>query len=581
MLAELRIRDLGVIADAQVVLGPGLTVVTGETGAGKTMVVSGLALLFGGRGDSSRVRHGVERAWIEGRLLLEPGPALERAAQVGAEVDEDGALLIARAVGADGRSRAVLGGRAVPLSVLGELASDVLAIHGQADQTRLLRPAEQRAALDRYAGAPVATAAGRYATAYAEWQDAERALAQRTTDARAWADEADRLRTGVELIDALDPQPGEDAELAALTRRLEHAETLQAAAARAHAVLTGDPSTDAPDVAALLGAARAAIGTARQHDDALADLERRVAEAEYLLADVAAELASYADAVEADPARLAAVHERRAALSAAVRRHADDVDGLLAWRQRAGRRLLELDLSDEAVAALRERRRTTEQTAAAAAAVLSAERRTAAKRFATEVSAELAGLAMPGATVRAVVSPRPAVSGHPVLGVDGQECGAGPEGCDDVALLLRPHPDAPSSALQKGASGGELSRVMLAVEVVLARSDPLPLFVFDEVDAGVGGRAAAEVGRRLARLARHHQVVVVTHLPQVAAYADRHVAVDKAAAGGVTQSAVRVLDDSERAAELARMLAGQEGSEHAREHARELLAAAARERTGP
>jgi len=581
VLTELRIQGLGVIADAAVTLGPGLTVVTGETGAGKTMVITGLQLLFGGRGDSSRVRPGTDRAWVEGRLRLDGGAAVDRAVEAGAEIDEDGSLLLARSVAADGRSRAYVGGRSVPLGVLAELATDVLAIHGQADQTRLLRPAEQRAALDRYAGAALAQVLARYAAAYDDWQSTEADLLERTTNARALIDEADRLRGGVEQIDALDPQPGEDVALAEETSRLENAEVLQGSARQAHAVLAGDPGGDETDVAALLGAARATLRIASEHDPTLAELAGRLAEAEYLLTDVAGDLASYAERVESDPARLAAVHERRAALGALLRRYADTLDGLLVWRDQSSRRLLQLDLSDEAIQVLTQRRDDVRRRAGEAAGDLSAARQEAAHRFAAAVTAELAALAMPAALVTARLRPRPVVAGQPVLVVDGEPRGAGPEGCDDVDVLLAAHAGGPPLPLQRGASGGELSRVMLAVEVVFAGTDRLPLLVFDEVDAGVGGRAAVEVGRRLARLARGHQVLVVTHLPQVAAYADCHLVVDKSAQDGVTDSAVRRLEAGARTAELARMLAGQEDSQHARRHAAELLEQAAREALGP
>ncbi len=578
MLAEIRIQGLGVIADATVELVAGLTVVTGETGAGKTMVVTGLQLLFGGRGDSGRIRAGTERAWVEGRLRLAAGPALTRAVEAGAEIDEDGCLLVSRSVGVDGRSRAHLGGRSVPLGVLAELAGHILAIHGQSDQIRLLRPAEQRAALDRYAGAPLAAAGQEYAAAYGGWRAAVTALADRTSNARDLAQEADLLRAGLAQIEALDPQPGEDEALVAESGRLEHADVLQLAARQAHEALTGDPTGEAPDVAGLLAAARSALAGGVAHDPRLGELNTRLAEAGYQLADVAGELASYAAQVESDPARLAAVHERRADLTRVLRRYADSVDGLLAWAERAARRLLELDLSDEALHALRQRRDAAAERAGAAAAALSVARHAAADRFGAAVSAELAGLAMPVATVRAEVRPRPPTAGQPVLVIDGAERAAGPEGTDEVELLLAAHRGVAPLPLHRGASGGELSRVMLAVEVVFAGTDPLPLLVFDEVDAGVGGRAAVEVGRRLARLARDHQVLVVTHLPQVAAYADTHVVVDKTAGETVTDAAVRRLDDGQRTEELARMLAGRGGSEHARRHAEELLGAAAEER---
>jgi DNA repair protein RecN (Recombination protein N) len=573
VLEEMRIRGLGVIDDAVLELSSGLTVVTGETGAGKTMVVQGLSLLFGGRADAGRVRPGAQRALVEGRLVLAAdSPALTRAEEAGAELD-DGVLLVTRAVGSDGRSRAHLGGRGVPVGVLAELADDVLAVHGQSDQQRLLRPAEQRAALDRFAGEPVRGALEEYARCWSSWRAASAELATLRAAASERGREAELLRLGLAEVEAVAPEPGEGVALAAEIERLAHADDLRGAAATAQRALTGDEhDVDAVDVLQLLTTARRALDPVTAHDPSLAKLAGRLADVGHLLADAAAELASYSDAVDADPLRLQAAQERLAALTALVRRHgADDVDGVLTWSAEASQRLLELDGDDDRVALLAESVTAAETELGALAGRLSAARSTAAEAFGVAVSAELADLAMPHAQVLAQVSQRETDDG---LLVGGRRLAAGPDGVDDVELLLVPHPGAPARALHKGASGGELSRVMLAVEVVFAGSDPVPLMVFDEVDAGVGGRAAVEVGRRLARLARDHQVVVVTHLPQVAAFADRHLLVVKDSAdGAVTRSGVVELDDAARVVELSRMLAGHD-SGLARGHAEELLAAA-------
>jgi DNA repair protein RecN (Recombination protein N) len=584
VLSEIRIRGLGVIEDATLDLGPGLTVVTGETGAGKTMVVSGLYLLFGGRADPARVRTGSGRAVVDGRLQLPAeSPVLERAREAGAETDEDGALLLSRAVAAEGRSRAFLGGSAVPVGLLAELAERVLAVHGQSDQLRLLRPAEQRAALDRYAGTPVAGLLADHRTAYEHWQALAADLADRTARARELSQQADLLRHGLAEIAAVAPDSGEDERLATEASRLAHADALRVAGQTAHDVLAGDPTDPAredADVSTLLGVARRALAHESAADPELAALEKRLDELSYLAADAAADLASYLERLESDPARLAEVEERRAALRALTRKYADTVDGVLAWAADAEERLARLDVSEEGIAALAAERDAAEVEVAALAARLSAARAEAADRFGAAVTAELAGLAMPDATIRAAVRRRPATEGAPAVVLDGERVGIGPDGVDEVELLLEAHPGAPTLPIQKGASGGELSRVMLAVEVVFAAADPVPTMVFDEVDAGVGGRAAVEVGRRLARLARDHQVLVVTHLPQVAAYADRHLVVDKAADGAlVTRSDVRLLTDADRPRELTRMLAGLEGSEAGLAHAEELLAAAAADKS--
>jgi DNA repair protein RecN (Recombination protein N) len=580
VLEEMRIQGLGVIEDATLELAPGLTVVTGETGAGKTMVVTGLHLLFGGRADGGRVRASAGRATVEGRVRVPAGPVLDRLADAGAEPDEDGMLIVSRTVSAEGRSRAHVGGRSVPVGLLGELADGLVAVHGQSDQMRLLRPAEQRAALDRFAGEEVADLLERHRAGYERWRELAAELADRTARARDLAREADLLRHGIAEIAAVAPEPGEDERLAAEAERLAHADALRLAAKTAHDALTGDPDdpTSEVDAAALLGTARRALAHESGRDAELAALERRVDEVAYLISDVAADLASYLERLDADPARLGEVEQRRAALRGLTRKYADTVDGVLQWARSAEERLAGLDTSEEALAALAAERDRVAADLAVVAGALSQARLKAAERFSEAVTAELAGLAMPQARVEAQVRQRPAVDDQPWLDVDGTRLAVGPDGVDEVELLLRPHPDAPALPLQRGASGGELSRVMLAVEVVFAAADPVPTMVFDEVDAGVGGRAAVEVGRRLARLARDHQVIVVTHLPQVAAYADRHLVVDKAGEGGVTRSDVRVLEGDGRVRELARMLAGADGSELGRAHAAELLAAAAREK---
>jgi DNA repair protein RecN (Recombination protein N) len=575
VLEEMRIQGLGVIDDAVLELAPGLTVVTGETGAGKTMVVQGLSLLFGGRADAGRVRPGAARAVVEGRLVLPAdAPAVTRAVDAGAELD-DGALLVSRSVGGDGRSRAHLGGRSVPVGVLGELSELVIAVHGQSDQQRLLRPAAQRSALDRFAGEPATSLRETYRSTWARWRDVRGTLVELRAAAAERDREAQLLRLGLGEVEAADPQPGEGLALTTEIERLANADDLRAAAAVAQEALTGTDAGDGADALGLLTAARRALEGASAHDPALGALAARVTEASYLVADAAADLASYGDGVDADPARLSVAQERLAVLTALLRRHgADDVDGVLRWAEGASRRLLELDGDDDRIAALAEEEVRLEGELGALAAQLSAARTAAALQFADAVSAELAELAMPHARVTADVTQTDDPDG---LAVGDRRLAAGPEGVDEVELLLAPHPGAPPRALQKGASGGELSRVMLAVEVVFAGSDPVPVMVFDEVDAGVGGAAAVEVGRRLARLARDHQVVVVTHLPQVAAFGDRHLLVVKASDGSVTRSGVAVLDEPGRVAELSRMLAGHD-SGLARGHAEELLASAREEK---
>jgi DNA repair protein RecN (Recombination protein N) len=586
VLLEMRLRGLGVIADAVLELGPGLTVVSGETGAGKTMVVTGLGLLLGGRADAGAVREGERAAHVEGRILVDPrGPVALRALEAGAELDDGDVLIVSRSVAAEGRGRAYLGGRSVPTALLGELAEGLVTVHGQSDQLRLRSPARQREALDRYAGAEVADVLAAYRSTWQRLRHVEGQLADLVARARERAQEAELLRIGLAEVERVQPLPGEDVALRSEAGRLGHAEELRSAAERAHLVLTGDP--DAPestDVAGLVGQARRALEQVARHDPALAALAERLGEIGYLVADVAADCASYVDGVEADPARLAAVEERRAALAALARAHgATDVDAVLTWAAQAQPRLLELDGDDDRIVELRDQREELRSELAEAAADLSRRRAGAAGRLAGDVSAELAELSMPDARLVVEVRQREDEDGLAVdLAVQGGagpvRLAAGPDGVDEVEFLLAAHPGAPPRPLARGASGGELSRLMLGLEVVLGAADPVPTFVFDEVDAGVGGRAALGIGRRLARLARTSQVLVVTHLAQVAAYADRHLTVVKSSDGEVTVSGVTMLDEAGRVRELARMLGGMEDSGTAQAHARELLDAAERER---
>ena len=584
MLEELRITGLGVIEDATLPLGPGLTVITGETGAGKTMVVTSLGLLFGGRADAGRVRAEPGRATVDGRLRLPDGvraAVYERVADAGAEPDDDGTLLLSRTVTIEGRSRAHVGGRTVPVSMLAEVGERVFALHGQSDQLRLLRPAEQRAALDRFAGAEHEKLLGRFQELYARWRAAEEDLADRRANARQRSQEADLLRLGLDEITRVDPRPGEDDALREEAQRLEHVEGLRTAAQLAHVCLGGgeEVGDDVADALGLLSTAKRTLEGQAGVDRVLGELAGRLEEVATLLGDVTFELGSYLASLDADPGRLAEVHERRAALRALTRKYAEDVDGVVAWAVRARTRLVELDTSDELLEELDRERLRLAGEVADLAAVLSSARREAASRFAAEVTLELAGLAMPHGRIEVSVLPKQAGPGATVLTVTGAECGVGPDGADDIELRLLPHPGAPAQPLQKGASGGELSRVMLAIEVVFAGAGGPPTLVFDEVDAGVGGQAAVEVGRRLARLARQHQVLVVTHLPQVAAFADRHLVVAKDIGGAVTTSGVRAVEDTERARELARMLAGLPDSDLGIAHAEELLSVASREKS--
>jgi DNA repair protein RecN (Recombination protein N) len=583
VLEELRITGLGVIDDTTLRLTGGMNVITGETGAGKTMVVTGLGLLFGGRADAGRVRADPGRAVVEGRLRL-TGPLADsvatRITEAGAEVDDDGSVLLSRTVTIEGRSRAHVGGRSMPVAMLTEVGEQVVAVHGQSDQQRLLRPSEQRTQLDRFAGPELEKLLETYRESFARWRAVVEDLTDRRRNARARTQEADLLKLGLDEISRVDPQPGEDEELRDEVQRLEHAEGLRTAASLAAQALAGGVEADdeTPDATELIGTARRTLEAQSSVDPKLGELAARVEEVATLVADVSAELSAYLGLLDADPARLEVIYERRAELRALTRKYADDVEGVIAWAENARTRLAALDTSDDVLEELEKERVRLAGQVGELAARLTAGRIEAAGRFAEAVSVELAGLAMPHSKVEVAVLARTGGRDEPTVTVDGAELAVGPDGADEVELRLLAHPGAPSLPLQKGASGGELSRVMLAIEVVFAGAGGPPTLVFDEVDAGVGGQAAVEIGRRLARLARTHQVLVVTHLPQVAAFADRHLVVAKDTSGAITTSGVRIVEETERARELARMLAGLPDSDLGIAHAEELLAVAGKEK---
>ena len=562
MRVELRIADLGVISEATLELHPSLTVVTGETGAGKTMVVTGLGLLLGGRADPRAVRRGAERARVEGRFRVADPDLLRIALESGAHLDDD-ELLVARHVTAAGRSRAYLGGSQVPAPTCAAVTESLIAIHGQSEQNRLGSPERQRELLDRFAGEDLSPTLARYRERYVERRAAAAQLAELRSAAQTRAREIDLLRFGLAEIERVDPAPGEDVALAAEARRLQSADDLRLTAQTALARLAG-ADDEAGGALSELSAARKALDGGVS-DEALDGLSGRLAELSYGLAEAAGDLARYLGDLEAEPGRLEQIAERRAGLAGLTRKYGSSVDEVLSWAQQASVRLAELEASDDRIEDLARRVAELDGELTELATDLSNVRHAAAEGFAEAIVAELVPLALPHARLRFVVSPAE----------------PGPYGADAVELLFSANPGSEPHSLAKVASGGELSRIRLAMEVVLATGDASRTLVFDEVDAGVGGRVATEIGRRLAQLARHSQVVVVTHLAQVAAFADRHYVVVKSDDGQVTTSGVQLVADEQRAAELARMMAGLEASESALAHAGELveLAAATREST--
>jgi len=550
VLEELSIRDVGVIESVTLTLAPGLTVLTGETGAGKTMVVSALELLLGGRADVDSVRSGARRALVEGRL--HPAPA--SAAEWLEDGDED--LVVSREVlrGEGGsRSHARIGGRMAPASALADTVGAVVELHGQSDNARLASAAVQRELLDRSGGAPLAAALAKYRTVHAAWRDAVEELQRLRTSSRDRTLEVERLNRELSEIDAVAPVAGEEQLLDAELRRLEHAEGLIAAAAGAAAAIVGEAGArDA--LGSSVAALRTIAGIDEAGDELLARVEGLAAETQ----EVALDLTAYADALELDPQRLEALRQRRAGLARLTRAYGEDAAAVAAYAEQARAELEGLQGGEERIAALERDAAALRADVAERGAALAGLRRAAGKRLARTVEAHLAELAMADARM--------------VVAVDDAEPTA--EGTDAVTFLLAANRGEPALPLGKAASGGERSRVALALRLAFADADDTPVLVFDEVDAGIGGSTALAVGHKLARLARGRQVLCVTHLAQLAAFADDHLVVTKRAEGGRTVAGVRRLDDADRLVELSRMLSGTPDSEVAAGHAAELRALA-------
>ena len=551
---------------------PGLTVVTGETGAGKTMVVTALGPDHRPAG-RCRAGCGPVRSgpWSRHGPRIGGRSGVARCVEeLGGELDDDGSVILLRTVGADGRSRAHIGGRSAPVGALAQVTEPLMAVHGQSETVGLLHPANQRAVLDRFAGNESRLEAFR--AARAAWLAPPPTCESVRCTPGSGPSASRLLRLAVTEIDRTAPAPEEDTAVAEGIRRLENVDALRVAAEQARQLLAGDSEPELPHAVGRLEAARRLLDSSG--DGRLAGRAADLHQASAVVLDVAAELTGFLVDLDADPDRLEQLLGRQAELRALARRYGPDVRAVLDFRAQAERELADLDGSDDALATVRGRCHRLEHDLAAAAADLSAHRRTAAADLGARATAELSGLAMARARVHAHVDPRRGAPGAPdVIEVDGEPVVVGVDGIDTVEILLRAHPTAPALPLARGASGGELSRVMLALEVVLAAADPVGTLVFDEVDAGVGGRAATQVGSRLAALARSHQVVVVTHLAQVAAFADRHVVVDAADDGSVRRTALREVRGTQRLVELARMLGGTDGRS-ARAHATELLTAA-------
>lgn len=552
MIRSVRIRGLGVIDETVLEPSSALTAVTGETGAGKTMVVTGIGLLLGDKADTGLVRHGCDRAVVEAVLDT---PDAGRVSELGGTV-EDGEVICARHI-TSRRSRALLGGAQVTASQLAHIVGDQVTIHGQSEQVRLVDAARQLDVVDRAAGDELAGHLSRHAQLWSEFRAASQRL-QRLNEDRAGAEmEREVLTRRVGEVDAVDPKPHEDDDLIAEMAGLQAAQSIRESLNKADVLLNGVETSTGPQpgALALLEQAVHELDGTGDADPRAAELAERARQMSYDLTDLAASVAGHAARAEADPQRLEELGGRLAAIQRLLRARTTTLDDLLESTAADRHRLAELDPGATDLDSLGQQVEQLRSELRRSADHMSAVRRRTAVRLAAEVRPELAALAMPHARLEFRVEPAP----------------MGPRGADSVTIMLAANPGSDLAPLAKAASGGELSRVRLALEVVVAQPQVPQTFVFDEIDSGVGGAVGIEIGRRLRQLARRHQVIVVTHLAQVAAFADTHVVITKASDGAVTSSGLREVTGSEREIELSRMMSGMVDSESGLEHAHDLL----------
>ena len=558
MIESLDISHLGVIESAHVDFGEGLIVVTGETGAGKTMVLSSLQLLLGARADAALVRSGADRLSVDG--IFSVGEEVAARVEESGGLVEGGELIVGRSVRAAGRSRAHLGSRPVPASVLTDIVGSMVTIHGQADQIRLTGEAAQRRALDQFGGEEHAAALEEYRAAFRNAVDVKHRLDSLRGDASERAEELEDLRAAIQQIEELDPVSGEEEDLVREAARLTNVEDLRALVGVSLGYLKGDDRGDFTGAVEAARHAYAQLDDAARFDEAVAEFVGRARNQVLELEALADDVSAYLSRLDADPERLAQIHARRAAIKDVLRGRAADIEALLAWADEARCRVEELSSPGS------DPETVERELAAAQERVLECGRRVTdsrtrlAQELAAGVNEELHALSMPDATLHIDCEPTKPTS----------------NGCETVVFRLQPHPHAPARPLGQGASGGELSRVMLALELMLGRTEASSTFIFDEIDAGIGGQTATEVGARLKKLAQTRQVIVVTHLAQVAAFGDQHLVIEKN--DGTTK--VREVSGDEREAELTRMMGGDPHSAAARRHASQVLASAVSQSQG-
>ena len=564
-LEEISIRNLGIIEQSELELGRGLNVLTGETGAGKTMILTALSLVLGGKSDSSLVRHGSERLVATAQFSV-TADSKELLDEIGAEV-EGTSLIVTRTVNSDGKSKASCGGVTVPAGTLSDVTEPLIEIHGQSANSQIVKPARQRELLDRFGGAAISSVLSEYQQTYSEYLELKERIKAMKASANKRDGEIAELEEFLAAWTKLKAVRNEPSAVEDEIQRLSSVEDLRLASSGALSALDSEES----GALTLLHSARRYLDAAKGKDSRLEEIADRVAESLFILDDASSDLASYATGLEADPERLDFLQGRKAELNLFIKRWggagtADDELVALAAKAKTGKEsIADLKGGDERIAELESDLAKIKKLLLASAQKLSQARSTAAELLSHSVTNEIQALSMPHTRFFAeVISPD----------YEGalKESDFTQLGCDEVSMQIQGQVDGPKIALGKGASGGEMSRIMLGLEVVIAKSHPVGTYIFDEVDAGVGGKAAIEVGKRLHALAKNSQVIVVTHLPQVAAWADTHFVVRKSSDGSVVQSGVSKLGQSERVEEIARMLAGLEESSSAREHAAELLA---------
>lgn len=564
-LEEISIRNLGVIENAVVPFTKGLNVLTGETGAGKTMVLTALALILGGKSDQDLIRSGSERLSAAGifRLSKKSEPELKELLKTHDPEIENNRLLFTRSVSSDGKARANLGGVAVPASVLANFGEELIEIHGQSANVRLTKTVRQRELLDRYAGEKFAEKLSRYRDDYQSYHELSKNITELKVALKKRDQEIADLEELVEAYAKIRPNSGELSNVENDISRLDSIEDLRAGAAMADNVL----NSESENVLISLAIARRSLESIKGKDAQLDEIREALVESILNLNDVAADLSRYTENLDLDPNALANAQDRRAQLNSIIKKFGKNPDKYQALEEiivdaeKAKARIIDLTGGEDRITALSKELEASFQVLQDSAQKISGLRAASAKKLGNLVTTEVRQLAMPHATFSLKINTYDSaeIKNYSINGLD------------EVLMIFASHSGGELLPIAKAASGGELSRLMLALEVVIAESEPLGTYVFDEVDAGIGGKAAIEVGRRLSALSKNAQVIVVTHLAQVAAWADNHLVVIKSESGVITESSITKVAGAERESEIARMLSGQEESAIAKEHAKELL----------